>query len=592
MTIVELAGPVGAGKSAVAKALPDALRLRGVPASHIDEIARFNRPRSWLWNTLFAVRHPRLTLAAWRAVTRAPIPWWHRRLIFGLTLGVGGRIAYARRRVPPGHIVLVDEGLVHRAVNLFGWYPTASPEAVKRYISLVPLPDALIAVNADPEAAWRRAQARGLPQRLVGRSEEDVGGFVTRARQIGTAAVAAAKSRPSMRVINVKNGKSLRRTVSNAARAASSLVLPDGSTSGVRDDLVFHPRFPMVARPDRRLARLRIGRSGGIPRQQLAEVLDRYGLRATGRPRTLSAPGARGATVRLRTSGGEVVVKRYKESVDDAALAIEHAVLTALAEHDFPSPRLRQTVEAETSVNLDGARFAVSDAIRGYRHPHELVLSRADRHELDVIAGRLLARLHAALEDLDVPASTTLGFTGRQGGTRVRGVEFYTDLLAQSPAPRRVRAWAHAALWDLYERFSAERVPTTVVHGDYGPYNLLIHSGRMPFLVDFELARRDWRLVDLATGINWFAQRRRSFDVAAARGFLLGYRQTGIAAESELHRIPEMAAFLALQRAVIAWSRSEDGSLLAWDTEARQRIVFAEDLLAGRHPLNAVLKRW
>ena len=75
-------------------------------------------------------------------------------------------------------------------------------------------------------------------------------------------------------------------------------------------------------------------------------------------------------------------------------------------------------------------------------------------------------------------------------------------------------------------------------------------------------------------------------------GQLLGYRQAGIAAESELHRIPEMAAFLALQRAVIAWSRSEDGSLLAWDTEARQRIVFAEDLLAGRHPLNAVLQRW
>jgi Ser/Thr protein kinase RdoA (MazF antagonist) len=589
--IVELAGPIGAGKSAIAKALPEALRARGISASRLDDVAGFNRPRSWVWNTLFAARHPRLTWAAWRAVARAPIPWWHRRLIFGLTVGVGGRIAYARRRVPPQHVVLVDEGLVHRAVNLFGWYPTASKDAVRRYISLVPMPDALIAVNADADAALRRALARGLPKRLAGRSDEDIAGFVSRARVIATAAVGAVQRRSGVRVIKIKNGKSLRRSVSNAARATSGLVLPTAGEVGRPENLVFRPRLPMVARPDRALARLGVRRSGAISRQQLGEVLERYALRPTGRPRTMSAPGARGATIRVRTSGGEIVVKRYKETVDDAALAIEHAVLVALAEKDFPAPRLRRTTDGETSVNLEGARFAVSDAVRGYRHPHELVLSRADRLELDAIAGRLLARLHGSLEKLDVPASTTLGFARRRG-PRVRSVEWYTDRLAEGPAPRRVRAWTHGALWQLYETFDAERLPTTVVHGDYGPYNLLIRAGSVPMLVDFELARRDWRLVDLATGILWFAQRRRSFDTGAARCFLDGYRQASAASDEELERIPEMAAFLALQRAVIAWSRSQDGDLLQWDTEARQRIVVAEDLLAGRHPLNAAVKAW
>jgi len=110
--------------------------------------------------------------------------------------------------------------------------------------------------------------------------------------------------------------------------------------------------------------------------------------------------------------------------------------------------------------------------------------------------------------------------------------------------------------------------------------------------VDFELARRDWRLVDVATAMGWFAQRRRSFDVTAARRFLDAYRQASAASEDELQRIPQVAAYLALQRAVVAWGRSQDGGLLDWDTEARQRIVMAEELLAGRHPLNAAVRRW
>jgi Ser/Thr protein kinase RdoA (MazF antagonist) len=586
--IIELAGPVGAGKSAVAQGLPEALRARGIAASNLHEIARLNRPRTWLWSTWFAVRHPRLTWVAWRAVSGAPIPWWHRRLIFGLTVGVGGRIAYARRRVPRDHIVLVDEGLVHRAVNLFSWYGRPPERAVRRYVALVPLPDAVIHVDTDPEAARRRVLARGLPRRLVGRSETDVAAFVGRARDVVTTAIAALQHRPGATVIKVTNRQSLRRSISNAARSTSRLVTDASPGPG---NLVLRPRFPIVARPDRALARLRIRRSGGIPASQLAAVLDRYGLHATGRPRVLSAPRARGATVRVRTADGEVVVKRYKPNVEPSVLAIEHAVLAALATDDFPAPRLRTALDGTSGVSLDGACFAVSDAIGGYRHPHELVMARTDRRQLEVIAARLLARLHAALEALDVPPSATLGFAGRDG-PRVRDVAWYTDRLADAPAPRRVRAWVHGALWELYERFQAEGLPTTVVHGDYGPYNLLIRPGRVPVVVDFELARRDWRLVDLATGIGWFAQRRRTFDAAAGRRFLEAYRQASAIRDDELQRLPQVAAFLALQRAVIAWSRTAEGGLLDWDAEARWRIVAAEDLLAGRHPLNAVLRRW
>jgi Ser/Thr protein kinase RdoA (MazF antagonist) len=483
---------------------------------------------------------------------------------------------------------LVDEGLVHRAVNLFGWYPQPSAEAVRRYVSLVPLPDALVAVQADPEDARERALARGAPKRLAGSSDADVSAFISQAREVAGTAVKTVRGRPGAHVINVHNRKSLRRSVSNVALSTSRLVERSSDESG---DLVFRPRAPMLMRLDRGAARLRIRRSGAIPHSQLDAVLDRYGLQAMGRTHTLSAPGARGATVRLPTSGGDVVVKRYKETLDPTAVAIEHAVLNALTAGDVPVPHLRRTPNGETCVSLDGARFAVTDAFREYRHPHELVMTPADRRRFEALAGRLLARLHSSLEEVDVPVSATLGFSGRRG-ERVRDVDWHAAALADAPAPRRLREWVTATLWQLTETFERQRLSTTVVHGDYGPYNMMVRDGQVPLVLDFELARRDWRLVDLATGLGWFARRRWSFDVGAARRLLEAYRETSGILEEELARIPDMAAFLALQRAVIAWSRFQPGGPIDWEAEARRRILQAEDLLAGRDPLNAVVKRW
>ncbi|HEY7464001.1 MAG TPA: phosphotransferase [Candidatus Limnocylindria bacterium] len=585
--IVELTGPVGAGKSAVARGLPEALRARGISASHLDDVARFSRPRAWLWNARFAIGHPRLTWAAWRAASGAPLPRWHKRLILGLVLGVGGRIEYARRRVPPRHVVLVDEGLVHRAVNLFGWYPSARPEAVRRYISMVPLPDGVIVVDTDPDLALERVRSRGLPKRLVDKPVAEVAAFVAQAREVTTTAIAATARRDGVTMIRIRNRNSLRRAISDAARSTSRLITPTSSEA----DMVFRPTAPMLSRPDRAIARILAGRAGSIHRDQLRQVLEAFGINAMGHVRILSAPGSRGATVRVAVPGGDVVVKRYKASIDPAALDIEHAVLQALAAADIAAPRLRATMDGRTSLGLDGSCFAVFEPIRGYRHPHELVMAPRDRQALEVIAGRLLARLHAVLQEVEVPASESLGFV-RRGGLRVREVEWYADRLAAGSAPRRIRAWATAALWQLRETFDAEALPLTVVHGDYAPYNLMIRSGRVPVVVDFELARLDWRLVDLATGLSWFAQRRRRFDVAAARRMLNAYAEASDALDEELARIPDMAAFLALQRASVAWSRAESEPTGGWETEARHRILMAEDLLAGRHPLNAVVRRW
>lgn len=577
--IVELAGPVGAGKSAVAAALPKALRELGLSASLLTDIARFSRPMGWGWNAFFAIRHPRLVWTAWRAVRGAPIPGWHRRLILGLVLGVGGRIEFARRRVPLDHLVIVDEGLVHRSVNLFGWYPAPPLSSVREYVARVPLADALVYVESAPDIEHARTLARGVPKRLAGRSAAEVSAFVAQARLVCATAVESVEARGGTAVARVANLDALDSAVDDAAAFASGLARRGA----------LRPTAPMVPRPDRAVARLVAGRPRGIPPAQLEAVLAAYGLPARGRPRTLSAPGSRGATVRLSTPDGDVVVKRYKDSVDGSSVRIEHAVLATLAAAQYPAPRLRHTPEGESFVTVEGGSFAVYDALHGYRHPHEMLMASRDRREVERLAGTMLADLHRTLEAVDVPPSASLGFVSRDG-PRVREVEWYTSRLEDADVPSQMRAWAATELRRLSERLAARQLPLTVVHGDFGPYNLMLKRGAPAVLVDYELARLDWRLVDLATGLVWWAQRRRRFDVDAARRVLSAYRASTDASTDELQLIPEVLALLALQRAVVVWTRDEGDARR--DAEARTRIGLADALLAGTHPLNAVVRPW
>jgi Ser/Thr protein kinase RdoA (MazF antagonist) len=156
-------------------------------------------------------------------------------------------------------------------------------------------------------------------------------------------------------------------------------------------------------------------------------------------------------------------------------------------------------------------------------------------------------------------------------------------------APRRVRAWIAGTLTRLEESLDGERLGRTVVHGDFGPYNLLVRSGLPPVLIDWELARLDWRLVDLATCLPRFAGRRRGFDARAARRVISGYRdQTGIPL-AHLRRIPDLLAMLRLQRAIVCWSRT-DGDAVQLGAEAHRRVLEAEALLSGTDPICSVVR--
>ncbi len=580
-----MTGPVGSGKSSVSGRLVDALRERGLVAYRLDDVARPGRLAAIAWSTAFAARHPRLFWSAVQAAVDAPIPWWHRRIVLGLVLGVGGRLMLASRSVGADQHVIVDEGLVQRSVNMFAWRDSVPADEVRRYVASLPVDGLLVVlVGTSTALAERRAAKRGQPTRLAGRTLRETRAFAGRARDIVLLAADCATERGAS-VHRVSNSRSLRTAVNAAAEAVAGQAASAGPSVRQPPDR-WTTVLPVMVRPDRAL-RLRRGRRPALPMPAVNAILEAYGLKAAGRPRRLNSPTARGDSVRLRTSRGEAVLKRYKATVSVRSVMLEHSVLAELERMRVPAPRLWRTPAGRSSVELDGHQHAVFGYLAGYRDPRDFVMASPDRRRVDLMAAAALADLHLALAEHAPPASESLGFR-RRGDDRVRSMEWYAEQLASISAPRRVRAWLESSLWRTREALDRDQLPLTVVHGDFGWHNLLLKPGARLVVVDFELARLDWRAVDLAIALPRFATGGIGFDLERARHFLAAYRQRSEATQVELRRIPDVLAYLSMDRAIVAWGRERDGIPGDWGAEARQRVLLAEELLGGGHPLNAL----
>jgi glycosyltransferase involved in cell wall biosynthesis len=188
------------------------------------------------FGTVFVIRNPGLSLRVALAVWRAPVPWWHRRILLRRFAGVAAWQFFLRTRQQRREVVIFDEGLIHRVVNLFAWRrgPVPIAEATE-YLRRIPLPDIALEVTCPPDIADERLTRRGLPLRLRARDASVVSEFLGNSRR----AVALARSivAPSMQTGVIHNDSTLEavetiladmtdRILSRAAESSASE--PDG----------------------------------------------------------------------------------------------------------------------------------------------------------------------------------------------------------------------------------------------------------------------------------------------------------------------------------------------------------------------------
>ena len=112
-------------------------------------------------------------------------------------------------------------------------------------------------------------------------------------------------------------------------------------------------------------------------------------------------------------------------------------------------------------------------------------------------------------------------------------------------------------------------LPQLVIHGDFGIHNLLFQPDGTAVVHDFELARLDWRLLDLVIAASRLAPARRG-------AFMAGYRETNELPGAEIDVLPALWRYHLLTGAVRSWyGYSEFGNVDRLAT-ARARIIEAE----------------
>lgn len=345
-----------------------------------------------------------------------------------------------------------------------------------------------------------------------------------------------------------------------------------------------------LPRPDRLYRRFVARRqSTAIDVALVESILAEYGWQPQG-PSEAPAGTGRSECVIVPTAGGKKLLKRYKATVDPSAILHEHSILRHLAQIDVPAPHVNTASDGETLIRRGPAVYAVFDVLEGYFQYHQYWLTPAQKRRCVAASGAALGTLHTTLKDFTPAGQHPHGFISRSG-ERVRELWWFIDAInwcrqalpeltaGRDPMARQVferhASWIEQRLWQLNQLLRQADLPRLIIHGDYGPYNLFFKPNAPIVILDFELARLDWRLTDLATALPSFARNRLGFSKRQIRAFLDAYRTRCAIDADELALLPVVWQFLTLRRVVVLWQRYWKTGARSWLVEAQRKLDLA-----------------
>lgn len=207
LVFVEFVGMVGAGKTTFVDVLERQMREHAFEVLSLDRALRrcsdrshigtvitvlaggsplaqtilhlYRRVIGLVYTLLFMIENPHLSLHVSRSQLHRTIPWWHRRIILRLFFGVAADYWYLRHRLNSNEVVILDEGLLHRAINLYAWEPRhLSRDTMMTYLALLPVLDLAVLAKAPLNMCFERATRRGLPIRLRDKDARTVSTFM------------------------------------------------------------------------------------------------------------------------------------------------------------------------------------------------------------------------------------------------------------------------------------------------------------------------------------------------------------------------------------------------------------------------------
>jgi homoserine kinase type II len=248
---------------------------------------------------------------------------------------------------------------------------------------------------------------------------------------------------------------------------------------------------------------------------ELAVVLSHYDLGVVESAKEFPRGSRRSPKLLLATPNGSFILKRRAIGRDDPfKVAFAHALVAHLRRRKFPAPALLNTRGVENSIlSLNGRVYEMFEFVEGDRYDDSL--------EQTLHAGYVLARYHEAVADFHSewtppPGSYHAAPMVRQGLNAIPTVASGHDSVVGHEAELLQLT---QELYEIYDASAAavEAVgfsawPTTIIHGDWHPGNLLFRGQRVCAVLDFDAARWQPPVIDVAYGLLQFSILRSQAD--------------------------------------------------------------------------------
>lgn len=296
----------------------------------------------------------------------------------------------------------------------------------------------------------------------------------------------------------------------------------------------------------------------------IKEILVKYDLDLIGTPKS-AIGGSRNKTYIIDTTRGKKIFKRYKESLGKSTIIQEHSILNYLASIGFPAVRLIPTVSGETLLHYDKQRYVLYHYVNGFML-YDYMLFPSTKKKYIAMAGRLLGRLHNALKDFIPQGYNPDGFD-RKTGERWRDAKWYQNKLStcrenagngeNSGSDRNFSYLVKNTEYLVDSLLMTDSIlkeadlDCQIIHKDFGQANVIYRCNNSPIIIDFEIARMDWRIIDLIDGWENFCSGWSGFSLGKMKIFYNAYNNTVRLSENELVFIPIIWKFLNTTKCIL-----------------------------------------
>jgi Ser/Thr protein kinase RdoA (MazF antagonist) len=239
---------------------------------------------------------------------------------------------------------------------------------------------------------------------------------------------------------------------------------------------------------------------------ELAIVLSYYDLGALESLRVFPRGSRRSPKVRIKSQRGEFLLKRRAAGQDDPfRVAFAHELQLLLAQRQYPVPGLIGTRDNNSMLHLNGRTCELFNYIHGTR------FDRSAAHAQQV--GAMLGQLHLHLQNhrpqYQPPSASFHGVPEIDAkmallAPAIFSVEPHTDRAKVTGTVDALRRAYNDAAQHI-DRLNFSAWPRSVVHGDWHPGNLLFRHGQIVGVLDFDSARLEPRVVDVANAALQFS---------------------------------------------------------------------------------------